>query len=396
MSTLLCSIHRQLLHLPDMSPIPHHVLHVSHVTEHLCPHSHQFWLEFLPSRSMTLSHPPSSIEILVLCVSLHLRGGRFPLWCPGAVGSDWHLHAPDLQNFLPGGCDQGMYHRPPGLLLVGIVKNHTLNALVLDWLSFLDVSIDPRIDSLVLQHHSQQILQLGNFTVSLVHLLCPSTIPLFGPLLPSFCLLSTAFFFALFSSSDTEYSAVYSTWYSIETLWHSSESSSRVSHLYKFIRSLFVLDASINDLFIPVFAYILLYSILPHKELRFIFPILPLLTCIAAGMNLSRCIHVDSGNESIVDASIQIKSDHRPDLTLHACEVWYWASRRNAYSLCYLVFMLYISMNNYPGGSALMHFYVYISVLGHVLVSRQGLLTAVSHLHWYLLCWDWNLPLFGR
>ena len=286
MSTLLCSIHRQLLHLPDMSPIPHHVLHVSHVTEHLCPHSHQFWLEFLPSRSMTLSHPPSSIEILVLCVSLHLRGGRFPLWCPGAVGSDWHLHAPDLQNFLPGGCDQGMYHRPPGLLLVGIVKNHALNALVLDWLSFLDVSIDPRIDSLVLQHHSQQILQLGNFTVSLVHLLCPPTIPLFGPLLPSFCLLSTAFFFALFSSSDTEYSSVYSTWYSIETLWHSSESSSRVSHLYKFIRSLFVLDASINDLFIPVFAYILLYSILPHKELRFIFPILPLFTCIAAGMNL--------------------------------------------------------------------------------------------------------------
>ena len=79
-----------------------------------------------------LSHPPSSIEILVLCVSLHLRGGRFPLCCPGAVGSDWHLHAPDLQNFLPGGCDQRMYHRPPGLLLVGIVKNHVLNALVLD------------------------------------------------------------------------------------------------------------------------------------------------------------------------------------------------------------------------------------------------------------------------
>ena len=35
----------------------------------------------------------------------------------------------------------------------------------------------------------------------------------------------------------------------------------------------------------------------------------------------SLCVHVDSGNESIVDASIQIKSDHCPDLTLHACEV---------------------------------------------------------------------------
>lgn len=49
------------------------------------------------------------------------------------------------------------------------------------------------------------------------------------------------------------------------------------------------LDRSILSLFVPCFSFIFLYSFLPHKELRFIYPILPFLNCIA-GVGYQRLV----------------------------------------------------------------------------------------------------------
>lgn len=43
-----------------------------------------------------------------------------------------------------------------------------------------------------------------------------------------------------------------------------------------------LLDARVFDSLIPSYAYVLIYSILPHKETRFMFPIVPSLTLVAA------------------------------------------------------------------------------------------------------------------
>lgn len=43
-----------------------------------------------------------------------------------------------------------------------------------------------------------------------------------------------------------------------------------------------LLDARVFDSLIPSYAYVLIYSILPHKETRFMFPVVPSLTLVAA------------------------------------------------------------------------------------------------------------------
>ena len=62
-----------------------------------------------------------------------------------------------------------------------------------------------------------------------------------------------------------------------------SKNQGYFGHVVRMLRSVFHLDPVLASLFYPVVAFILLYSILPHKELRFVLIIAPAVNAIAAG-----------------------------------------------------------------------------------------------------------------
>eukprot|EP00956_Cyclotella_meneghiniana_P014425 scaffold21566_cov73-Cyclotella_meneghiniana.AAC.6 len=100
-------------------------------------------------------------------------------------------------------------------------------------------------------------------------------------------------------------------------------------------------DWGLFPFFAPVFAFVVLYSFLPHKEIRFIFPALPMLNvCVAYGM--SRLHHV---------AFSKSKS--------HAQSKWagklVFICGIGAIFLTSLASLVFLKMSskNYPGGEAL-------------------------------------------
>ena len=101
-------------------------------------------------------------------------------------------------------------------------------------------------------------------------------------------------------------------------------------------------DWSLFPFFAPVFAYVVLYSFLPHKEVRFIFPALPMFNvCAAYGM--SRLHHV-----AFSRSKLQARSSWDVKL-MFICGM----GSIFLTSLASLVF-LRMSIENYPGGDALM------------------------------------------
>ena len=90
--------------------------------------------------------------------------------------------------------------------------------------------------------------------------------------------------------------AMCSPFFKIENLWKATESKENqsnhfLSHIKRLVFSLFQPDPLISSLLFPILAFILLYSILPHKELRFILIIVPAINACAAGIFLFSLIH---------------------------------------------------------------------------------------------------------
>jgi len=95
----------------------------------------------------------------------------------------------------------------------------------------------------------------------------------------------------------------------------------------------------------PVLAFVLLYSFLPHKELRFIFYAIPIFN-LAAALALARgwhCLHFPPSGGSLLR--------HGTRLLLVTFAVLLLATAAGAAVLAYA------SFNNYPGGGALLRLY---------------------------------------
>ena len=109
-------------------------------------------------------------------------------------------------------------------------------------------------------------------------------------------------------------------------------------------------DLCLVPLFAPVFCFVLLYSFLPHKEVRFIFPALPMFNiCAAYGMSrLHRLAFPDSN----VTRSERKSNDWKQTLLI-ARGMYLCGMLAVAFTLLGSTVFVRLSKENYPGGIAL-------------------------------------------
>ncbi|EED92355.1 dolichyl-phosphate-mannose-glycolipid alpha-mannosyltransferase, partial [Thalassiosira pseudonana CCMP1335] len=101
-----------------------------------------------------------------------------------------------------------------------------------------------------------------------------------------------------------------------------------------------LIDLSLFGFFAPILGFITLYSLLPHKEIRFIFPALPMINvCAAYGM---------SRLHTLVFAKSQTKAKQWVCKGMYLCGVGCIAL-----SMLGSLIFLRLSTDNYPGGVAL-------------------------------------------
>eukprot|EP01082_Thalassiosira_pseudonana_P015306 g13836.t1 g13836 contig9:572359-574006(-) len=101
-----------------------------------------------------------------------------------------------------------------------------------------------------------------------------------------------------------------------------------------------LIDLSLFGFFAPILGFITLYSLLPHKEIRFIFPALPMINvCAAYGM---------SRLHTLVFAKSQTKAKQWVCIGMYLCGVGCIAL-----SMLGSLIFLRLSTDNYPGGVAL-------------------------------------------
>lgn len=134
-------------------------------------------------------------------------------------------------------------------------------------------------------------------------------------------------------------------------------------------RAFLAVDVAVVQLLLPLGLFVLLYSFLAHKELRFIYPILPALTCVAAvgwrkladareraeaketkdedAGALRTTSSSSSATERRASAPPPARAFHLVHLVSHGVRLLL------GLSACVAVAWLYISSWNYPGGVAL-------------------------------------------
>ncbi len=111
-----------------------------------------------------------------------------------------------------------------------------------------------------------------------------------------------------------------------------------------------IVDGTLLHFFVPTLGFVVLYSFLPHKEMRFIFPALPMLNaCAAYGLSKLRAMAVTARNGAGWRTFIS-KGFHVGGLI--AVLVTMVGS----------LLFLRLSLENYPGGAALEHLKNHFSV----------------------------------
>ena len=109
-------------------------------------------------------------------------------------------------------------------------------------------------------------------------------------------------------------------------------------------------DYELFEYFLPLLGFVALYSILPHKEVRFIFVALPLFNCIAAkGMNMLHHLMLDSFDDDCV-------TKQRQSMLLKYAKRIVFCGGLGAIFLTLLGSQLFVAVSkrNYPGGDALL------------------------------------------
>jgi alpha-1,6-mannosyltransferase len=106
-------------------------------------------------------------------------------------------------------------------------------------------------------------------------------------------------------------------------------------------------DLSIVHLFMPVCAFVMLYSFLPHKEIRFIFPALPMFNiCAAYGISKLHCL-------AFSDSNLNTKRNLIDRTRLIARGMYLCGVLAIVCSLIGSLVFVRLSKENYPGGVAL-------------------------------------------
>ena len=112
------------------------------------------------------------------------------------------------------------------------------------------------------------------------------------------------------------------------------------------------LDYEVFGYLAPVLGFVTLYSILPHKEVRFIFVALPLLNCIAAkGMHILHCLMLDTYLDDTGGTTNQ-----RQSMVLKYAKRILFCGGLGAILLTLLGSQVFVAVSeqNYPGGDALL------------------------------------------
>ena len=116
--------------------------------------------------------------------------------------------------------------------------------------------------------------------------------------------------------------------------------------------------------FFPILCFICLYSILPHKEIRFLFPVFPILfLVISIGIN----ILYEKGNNLF---------PKKRNVMLSKLVTRLGVSSIIIFNLLVSVGFVYISYHNYPGGNALQQFHIYLA--GHMKLSSSSSSSSLS------------------
>jgi alpha-1,6-mannosyltransferase len=109
-------------------------------------------------------------------------------------------------------------------------------------------------------------------------------------------------------------------------------------------------DLCLVPLFAPVFCFVLLYSFLPHKEMRFVFPALPMFNvCAAYGISRLHCLAFPDSNAMRSER----KSNDWKHTRLIARGMHLCGMVAVAFTLLGSIVFVRLSKENYPGGVAL-------------------------------------------
>lgn len=139
---------------------------------------------------------------------------------------------------------------------------------------------------------------------------------------------------------------------------------------------LFIEDSRILPYFAPILAFVGLYSFLPHKEVRFLFPVLSMFN-LAAAVGLTRLHNLAFQHKAANATTQQDADDGGAGKTGRAVKVVYLLFYFGGLSTVLMTFggsalFVAVSHYNYPGGQALSLLANHVQKISHKHVMRDG------------------------